>query len=278
MAGYPTTRCARRSRLPVTAHGTAGYAVVNAEIFLRKVIGTQDSVTVEDLDRIARDAIIAPAFVDAVVALSTVKIQDVINARTAITADLTKRAGEMMDGYGLKLVGLTINSIGTTPEYEAIMADAACSRAKANANAFGISKVTDAQSAAEKKLHEANSSYREVTVADAMKTAAASGSGNLFSAMFLSQMAQGVGMPPMVAPAVPPIPALQFYVAVNGQQTGPFPMAILQQMVPSGALTAGTLIWRNGLASWQTAGSVPELAGLFTVTPTPPPLPPPLSS
>jgi membrane protease subunit (stomatin/prohibitin family) len=262
-------------QVPVTANGTAGYAVVNADAFLRKVIGTQDSVTVEELDRIARDTIVVPAFVDAVVGLSKVKIQDVINARTTITADLTKRVGEAMDGYGLRLSGLSINSIGTTPEFEAIMADAALSRAKASANAFGISKVADAQTEAERKLRGVNSTYREVTVADAVKAAAGSGSGNPFAAMLVSQLAQGASVPTS-PPPVAQVPVVQFFVAVNGQQAGPFTMAVLQQMITAGTLTASTLVWRAGLAGWQAAGAVPEIAGLFAANSTPPPLPPPV--
>jgi len=261
-------------QVPVTANGTAGYAVVNADAFLRRVIGTQDTVTVEDLDRIARDTIVVPAFVDAVVGLSKVKIQDVINARTAITADLTKRVGEAMDGYGLRLTGITINSIGTTPEFEAIMADAALSRAKASANAFGISRVADAQTEAEKKLRGVNSTYREVTVADAVKAAAGSGGGSLMAALLVSQMAQGASVAP--ATPMPQAPVTQFYVGLNGQQAGPFQMVVLQQMVAAGTLTTSTLVWRAGLAGWQAAGTVPEFAGLFAASATPPPLPPPL--
>jgi membrane protease subunit (stomatin/prohibitin family) len=260
-------------QVPVTANGTAGYAVVNADTFLRKVIGTQDCVTVDELDRIARDTVIVPSFVDAVVGLSKVKIQDVINARTTITADLTKRVGEAMDGYGLRLSGLSINSIGTTPEFEAIMADAALSRAKASANAFGISRVADAQTEAEKKLRGVNSTYREVTVADAVKAAAGSGGGSLMAALLVSQLAQGATVAPSVPPPMSQAPMVQFYVALNGQQAGPFQMVVLQQMIAAGTLTTSTLVWRAGLDGWQAAGTIPDLAGLFA-PPMPPPLPP----
>jgi membrane protease subunit (stomatin/prohibitin family) len=72
----------------------------------------------------------------------------------------------------------------------------------------------------------------------------------------------------------PPPPLVSFYVAVNGQQTGPFDMAALSQQVQAGSLKKESLVWKNGMAAWAQAGSVPDLAELFMNVP--PPLPPPI--
>jgi hypothetical protein len=74
----------------------------------------------------------------------------------------------------------------------------------------------------------------------------------------------------------PPPPGMsQYMVYVNGQQTGPFSIPQLQQMVAAGTLTKQTYVWKNGMANWEFAGSVAELGSLF-VTNTPPPPPPPM--
>ena len=70
----------------------------------------------------------------------------------------------------------------------------------------------------------------------------------------------------------PPIPAVAYHVAVNGQAAGPFDMSTLSQMAVSGQLTADSLVWKNGMAQWVKAGGVDELRGLFTNTM--PPIPP----
>jgi len=80
-------------------------------------------------------------------------------------------------------------------------------------------------------------------------------------------------MPPAGSAAPPPIPGaavLAFFVAVNGQRTGPFSVAVLQQMAVAGALVSATLVWRQGMAGWQAAGTVQELAGLFAPAEPPP--------
>lgn len=74
----------------------------------------------------------------------------------------------------------------------------------------------------------------------------------------------------------PPPPGMsQYMVYANGQQTGPFSIPQLQQMVMAGTLTKDTYVWKNGMANWEFAGSVAELGSLFT-TNTPPPPPPPM--
>ncbi len=73
----------------------------------------------------------------------------------------------------------------------------------------------------------------------------------------------------------PPPPMEQYYVYANNQQTGPFNVQQLQQQVAMGTLTKQTYVWKNGMAGWTAAGTVPELACIF-MTGTPPPPPPPV--
>ena len=76
----------------------------------------------------------------------------------------------------------------------------------------------------------------------------------------------------------PPIPnAVQYMVAINGQQYGHYNMQQMQQMAQSGQINAQTLVWTQGMPQWAAAGSVAELAQLFMATPPPmPPIPPTL--
>ena len=73
----------------------------------------------------------------------------------------------------------------------------------------------------------------------------------------------------------PPMPNVSFFVAMNGQQTGPFNMQQLQQMAQTGQLTGQSLVWKQGMSQWATANTIPELASLF-VPPVPGATPPPM--
>jgi membrane protease subunit (stomatin/prohibitin family) len=72
----------------------------------------------------------------------------------------------------------------------------------------------------------------------------------------------------------PPPPQVQYNIAVNGQQSGPFGWQHLQQMVQGGQITKDTYVWKQGMANWEIAGNVQELANLFGAVPPPPPPPP----
>jgi len=77
----------------------------------------------------------------------------------------------------------------------------------------------------------------------------------------------------------PPMPNVQYHVSLNGAQAGPFNMQQLAQMAQSGQLTQQTYVWKQGMANWEFAGNVPELASLFAPPPPgsmPPPPPPPI--
>ena len=68
-------------------------------------------------------------------------------------------------------------------------------------------------------------------------------------------------------------PLVQVYVAVNGQQAGPYDMNTLRQMARTGQLTRDSLVWMEGMGSWEAASKVTAMAGVFGAVP--PPLPPP---
>lgn len=84
--------------------------------------------------------------------------------------------------------------------------------------------------------------------------------------------------PAMGGAAVPPpMPAaVQYTVAINGQQYGPYNIQQMQQMAQSGQINASTLVWAPGMPQWAAAGTVPELANLFMATPPPMPSAPPM--
>ncbi len=69
----------------------------------------------------------------------------------------------------------------------------------------------------------------------------------------------------------PPIPVMQFYVVIDGEQAGPFDMKTLRGLVSDGTLDEGTLVWKEGMTDWEEAGTVDSLSGLFQSDDSTPP-------
>ena len=69
----------------------------------------------------------------------------------------------------------------------------------------------------------------------------------------------------------PPPPVTQYFVSVNGQQTGPFNLQQLQQLIMNGQLQRNTFVWKQGMQNWEEAGKLLDLQNLFGLVPPPPP-------
>lgn len=74
----------------------------------------------------------------------------------------------------------------------------------------------------------------------------------------------------------PQMPNVQYFVAQNGQQTGPFNIQQLQKMTQGGQLSEQTYVWKQGMENWELAGNVQDLSILFVASApgiVPPPMP-----
>lgn len=91
---------------------------------------------------------------------------------------------------------------------------------------------------------------------------------NMGNAM-TGQMNGGATPPP------PPGATSSWMLAINGQQSGPYNMQQLQQLIQSGHFSPTTYVWKQGMLNWELAGNMPELSVLFTAPSTPPPPPTP---
>lgn len=65
----------------------------------------------------------------------------------------------------------------------------------------------------------------------------------------------------------PPIPTIAYCVAKDGKPIGPFDIAKLTEMVALGELLPDSLVWKQGMETWEKASVAEDLKGLF-----PPPI------
>ena len=92
---------------------------------------------------------------------------------------------------------------------------------------------------------------------------------------------QTIAPPPIVGatpmpPVAPVMPDIKLFIAVNGQQYGPYNMDLCKQMVQGGQLTPNSMVWMEGMPAWTPASQVPALQPLFAppASPALPPMPP----
>lgn len=86
----------------------------------------------------------------------------------------------------------------------------------------------------------------------------------------MNNMMAGMNQPVQNGMTPPPVPGVTYYVAVNGQATGPYDISTLKQMMAGGQFTSDSLVWKPGMAEWVKAGVVDDMKQLF---PDIPPIP-----
>jgi len=86
----------------------------------------------------------------------------------------------------------------------------------------------------------------------------------------MGNMMQGVNQPQQIPP---PPPIMQYFIALNGQQSGSFTFVQLQQMSQNGSFTKDHHVWKQGMSEWILASDEQDLAKLFSTVPPPPPPP-----
>jgi hypothetical protein len=82
-------------------------------------------------------------------------------------------------------------------------------------------------------------------------------------------MMNNIGQPQQTPP---PIPIASFHIALNGQQSGPYSIDQLKQLIINGQFTKNHHVWKDGMSNWELANNISELVILFPVSPPPPPV------
>lgn len=234
----------------VRAYGTYVIQVKDAETFLKKVVGTDGHFTSAEITNQIRNVIVAK-FAD-VIGQAKIPVLDLAGRYGEMGGFLTEQVGTSVQEYGLELVQMLIENISLPPEVEAAIDKRSGMGAVGNLNNY-------------MQYQAANSLGQGGTGNDAFSA----GLGFSMAQQMTQQMNQP--QPPAGAPAAPPpLPTeAQYHLAVNGQQSGPFPVSQLSGMVADGQLTRETLVWKAGMASWAPAGDQPDLQGLFGSVPPP---------
>src|SRR5688572_2942235 len=247
------------------AFGTFAIKVSEPATFLKNVVGTDGRFSVNEIGEQLRDMVVA-RFADAL-GESKIPVLDLASNYDELGKFLTQRIAPDFEPYRLQIVGLFVENISLPPEVEKAL------DTRTSMGVIGdMSKYMQYQTG--------------TAIGDAARQPgglAGTGAGMGAGFAMANQMGQamaGAGAPHATcgqqgnAQLPPPIPGgSQFFIAVNGQQHGPFDLATLRERAAQRQIDRGTFVWKPGMASWAPIDAVAELAPLLEYLP--PPLPPP---
>ncbi len=239
------------------AFGTYAFRVQDAALFLKTIAATNPTFAVDDINEQLRNLAVSRGM-DAI-AESKIPILDLAANYDEVSQFITDKIKPEFAELGLELTKFLIENISLPSEVEAALDKRSSMGIVGNLGAYAQFQAANAM---EKSAENPGSGGIMGAGLGAGFGAAIGGQmGNVFQ----QNTAPGGGAPP-------PVPTVAtYYVANNGQQTGPFPLSEIQSRIASGTVGRDTLVWTAGMAGWAAAGEVDALKTQFGQTP--PPLP-----
>jgi membrane protease subunit (stomatin/prohibitin family) len=238
----------------IRAFGTYAMHVADPGVFLRQLVATDPSFEAYEISNQLRNTIVS-RFAD-VLGTAKLPILDMAGNYDKLSQLALEKIKLDLGSLGLALTLFYVENISLPEEVEAALD----TRAK-------ISAVGD--------LNQYTRYQTATAVGDAARNpsgAAGAGVGLGAGVAIGSQMIGQMGAAMGGAGGPPPLPNSTFYVAINGQQSGPHDLGSLTTLVQQGKVSRDSLVWRHGLSEWVAASSLPELTTVFSTAP--PPLPP----
>jgi membrane protease subunit (stomatin/prohibitin family) len=239
------------------AFGTYALQVSDPVRFLREIVSTDPSLQTYEITGQLRSIVVAK-FTTAI-SSAGIPVLDMAAQAEKVGELIRGRLNESLAEMGLSVPMFVLENISLPPELEAVLDKRA---------SMGI--VGDL------------GRYTQFQAAEAMRDAAQNPGGGAGAGMGLGagivmgqQMAAAfhqAGTPAAGAPPPLPAAAAPWFVAIRGQQAGPFDADGLRARIAAGEVNGQSLVWRQGMTNWAAAATVPEVAALLGAAP--PPLPP----
>ena len=248
----------------VTAFGLYSIRIKDPAVFIREIVGTDGSFTIDSIEDNLRGKI--GSRIKEVMPESGIPIIDLESKVIQLGDTLKGRIAPSFEAFGLELSEVQVQDIGLPEEVEKAIDKAGAMRAIGSMQTYTQYETASAIRDAANNPGGLAAAGVGAGMGLGMGGQMAGAVGSLFTGQMQPQAASTEGLTP---PSL--LPQVQFYVAFNGQQSGPFEMPAIQQMVQSGQINRASLVWKQGMSSWYAAGKVPELASLFGNVP--PPLP-----
>jgi membrane protease subunit (stomatin/prohibitin family) len=240
----------------VRAFGTYAFRVSDPATFMRQLVATDPSFETYEIANQLRNVIVS-RIVDAM-GQSKIPILDLAGNYEKLSQLAKDRVAPEMEGMGLTITQFLVENVSLPPEVEQML-----DKRSSMAVLGNLDQYTRFQTA--QAIGDAANNPGGIAGVGAGLGAGVAIAGQMSDALRGTHAGASAGPPPL------PGTGAHFYIGINGAQSGPFDAATLTAKIRAGEVTRQTLVWRNGMAAWAAAESVPELQLLFASVP--PPLP-----
>jgi len=245
------------------AFGTFIVRVSNARTFVTELVGSNAGFSIAQIADQVRDLIVA-RFAEQL-GEDSIPILELAAKYTELGDLVAKRLVSDLAPLGLELTRLVVESIALPDEVAATLDQRTRIGLIGDVGAYAALQAADAIRDAARNQGTGGAGAAVgvgIAMAGQLANAGAKALSPTGAAPAPPPVPAASGPPPLPTP--PPIPqGLGLFIAVDGRPLGPLDEAAVRGHVANKSLTAGTLVWRAGMAQWMAAGTVPEVAALL---------------
>lgn len=243
------------------AFGSFAFKITDAAKFIKEVSGTDGDFDTSEIYEQLKTTVIT-RFTDAI---GTAKIPalDLASNYSEISQKLIEDCSADFAELGIKITKFLVENISFPPEVEAMIDKKSSMGILGDLNKFNQFQTGISMEAGAKNPNGNASEGIGMGMGFAMANQMNQMMNQNNQNNQVNQQQNNNQMPP------PPPPATTYFVAVNGQQTGPFDLNALAGMAKNNAFSKESLVWKTGMASWTAAGQVTELSSIFNNVPPP---------
>jgi len=232
------------SMVRLRAFGTYEIRVDDAKTFLKEIVGTDGHFTTSEIEAQLTNLIVSKFAT--LMGEDKTAVLDLAANYEKFGTFITEHIAPYFTEYGLELTKILVENISLPEEVEKAI-DARSSR-EITGNLDAHIKYQSGQALAN----------GEGAVSDMVGMGAGLAMGQ--------QMANSIEETSHTPPPIPNKIA-QYFVAIEGKQTGPYSLEEIEKELLNGNITQETLLWTQGLSSWKKAGTL--LSDSFLQTPPP---------
>ncbi len=253
--------------VPIRAFGQYGFRIAKPRVFLERLVGNMPSFATSKVAEYFRGVILSKltSIIYNKMKQDNLSILN-INSNVEELAEYAKIAiADVFRKYGLELSLFNIISITVNES------DPSFVRLKESKDAAAEIKIIGREN------------YQMTRSFDVLEKAAENDSGIAGAAVGIGA---GVGIGGVVGAIsaktintntqnvdeIPPLPTIDYYLAIKGERKGPFGFEQIEQEITYGKIGENTLIWKKGLKQWIKIGEMNEFKHFFEED-CPPPIP-----
>ena len=253
--------------VPVRAYGQYGIKISKPRVFLEKLVGNMPSFATNKVTEYFRGVILSKltAIIYNKLKENNVSVLNINSNIEELAQYAKEHIANVFQQYGLELPLFNIISISVNESDPSFVRLKAAKDAAAEIKIIGRENYQMSRSfdVLEKAAENENG-----MAGTAVGLGAGVGIGGVVGAM----TAKTINTNTQDTSEIPPIPIVDYYLAISGKRQGPFNQNVIEQKVTNGEITDNTLVWKKGLRQWVKLGEMEDFQHLFDDN-CPPPIP-----